>query len=425
MDTKQMIDYEDDRFKQVEAEKNTALSDLGQTYSGMLENTEKVYREQLDKLDAATQQQNQLQQEQTDFAVEQIKQQQEQAKKDYTREQSGAYADWQKESNRYGANAERLAAAGMTGTGYSESTQVQLYNTYQNRVASAKASYDKIVMNYENAITEARLQNSAALAQIALDAMQTQLELTLQGLQQNNALLQSLSDRKQALNSEYYNRYLNVQDQLNAENALAEEIRQFNVLHGIDAGGSGGGYGSGSGTAGGGIILDGDYQEDGITNPVGAPNAPVAGVNGLTALPVDYDSIAALGNPDPDSLARMVKNKQVVVSVRNGKQYYEWSDLAKKQWEKGAAEADALKAASAKERADAWLESHPELAKAEKKRKEEEAEKQALIARLKAQSEARKKAGEVGQIYYDAGLPLPGVASELTQTEWDKILKGR
>jgi len=321
MDTKQMIDYEDDRFKQVEAEKNTALSDLEQTYSGMLENTDKVYREQLDKLDAVTQQQKQLQQEQTDFAVDQVKQQQEQAKKDYVKEQSGAYADWQKESNRYGANAERLAEAGMTGTGYSESARVQLYNTYQNRVASAKASYDKIVMNYENAITEARLQNSAALAQIALEAMQTQLELTLQGFQQHNALLQTLSDRKQALNSEYYNRYLNVQDQLNAENALAEEIRQFNVLHGNKIAALGNGPKE-------------EKEEDDNPNPTGTvaqvytPSGPraleyVSGTAGLGADPVDYESLMRLGNPSPEQLALMVATGAVKQTVRNGKTFFE------------------------------------------------------------------------------------------------------
>ena len=133
--------------------------------------TDQYYQEQINASKEWADKQSQLQQEQTDFAIEKIEQQKEQAKQDYTKEQSGAYVDWQKQSgayvdwqkqsNQYGANAEAMASQGMAGTGYSESSQVSMYNTYQNRVTTAKEAYSRAILNYNNAITEARLQNNS------------------------------------------------------------------------------------------------------------------------------------------------------------------------------------------------------------------------------------------------------------------------
>lgn len=222
------INYEDERFAQVETDKTQALSDLENTYAGMISESDKYYQQQIDASQAWADKQTQLQQEQTDFAIEQIEQNKEQAQKDYIKEQSGAYVDWQKQSNQYGANAEAMAANGLTNTGYSESSQVSMYNTYQNRVATARESYNLAVQNFNNSITEARLQNNSVLAEIAFEALQTQLELSLQGFQYKNQLVQEQSNQKIALEESYYNRYLDVLNQMNTENALAEEIRQYN-----------------------------------------------------------------------------------------------------------------------------------------------------------------------------------------------------
>ena len=222
------INYEDERFKQVEAGKQDALSQVTSTYDNMIGQTDKYYQDQIDAAkDWATTQQ-QLQQEQTDFTVEQINQQKEQAQKDYTKEQSGAYVDWQKQSNQYGAGAEQMAAQGLQGTGYSESSQVSMYNTYQNRVALARETFTKAVLNYDNAIKDAQLQNNAKLAEIAYEALRTQLELSLEGFQYKNQLLIEQTNAKREIDNEYHDRYLAVLNQMNTENALAEEVRQYN-----------------------------------------------------------------------------------------------------------------------------------------------------------------------------------------------------
>ena len=222
------INYDDKRFTQVESEKQQALTEVEQTYGGMIEQSGQYYNEQIEATKQWAEQQSQLQQENTEFAIEQIEQQKAQSNKEYQKEQSGAYVDWQKQSNQYGANAEQMASNGLTNTGFSESSQVSMYNQYQNRVASARESYTQAVLNYNNAIKDAQLQNNSKQAEIAYNALQQQLELSLQGFQYQNQLIIEQSNKKQEINNTYYARYQDVLNQMNQENALAEEVRQYN-----------------------------------------------------------------------------------------------------------------------------------------------------------------------------------------------------
>lgn len=223
------VNYDDERFADIAKGKQDSLDVVNATYGSMISNADKYYQSQIEASQEWADKQSQLQQEQTDFTVNQINQQKEQAQKDYIKEQSGAYVDWQKQSNAYGANAEALAAQGLAGSGYSESSQVSMYNTYQNRVATARESYNKAVLNYDNSIKEAQLQNSVALAEIAYNTLQKQLELSLSGFQYQNTLLQAQLNAQQSVENTYYQRYLDVLDQINKENALAEEVRQYNT----------------------------------------------------------------------------------------------------------------------------------------------------------------------------------------------------
>lgn len=222
------VDYNDTRFIDVENEKNQALEETKNTYNQMINNSNSYYQSQIDASKEWADKQTELQKQQTDFAIEKVEQQKEQAKKDYIKEQKSAYIDYQKASNQYGVNAEKLAEQGLTNSGYSESTKTNMFNTYQNRYMSARESYNQAVLNYDNAIKEAQLANNSTLAQIAYEALQKQLELSLQGFQYNNTLvlqkMQSINETK----DRYHQRYQDVLSQINTENALAEQIRQYN-----------------------------------------------------------------------------------------------------------------------------------------------------------------------------------------------------
>lgn len=222
------INYEDKRFQEVEQEKEQALGNVDKTYGDMINQSDKFYQDQIDASNKYAEEQQKNQQENTDFLIEKTEQQKEQAHKDYLKEQRGAYADYKVQSDQYGANSEQMVANGLAGTGYSESSQVSMYNAYQNRVATAKESYNRAILNYDNAIKEAQLQNNSALADIAYKALQTQLEMSLQGFQYKNTLLQQQLAMKNQTEDRYYNRWQNVLQQMNTENALAEQIRQYN-----------------------------------------------------------------------------------------------------------------------------------------------------------------------------------------------------
>lgn len=222
--------YEDDpRVTAIEGEEKEALTESDKLYDGMIADNEKTEQGLLDKIDANTKRQEEIQNEQTEFTIDTIEQQKADAKKDYTKEQSGAYVDWQKQSNEYGANAEQKAANGLTNTGYSESSQVSMYNQYQNRVATARESYSRAVVNYNNAITQARLANNAALAEIAAQALAQQLEISLQFVQMNNSLLTQKANAQLSVKSLYQSKWKAMLDQINTENAQAEQKRQFDA----------------------------------------------------------------------------------------------------------------------------------------------------------------------------------------------------
>ena len=230
------INYDDERFTEVENDKQGALSEVENTYGGMISESDKYYQDRLDAVEDWAEEQSRLQNEQTEFTIEQINQQKDQTKKDYLKEQSGAYVDWQKQSNQYGADAEAKAAYGMTNTGYSESSQVSMYNTYQNRVATAREAYTRAVLNYDNAIKEARLQNSSILAEIANQALQQQLEISLAGFQYKNQLIIEKSNKITEVNNTYYNRYLDVLDQMNTDAGSTAGIRKEQNTSNSDSG---------------------------------------------------------------------------------------------------------------------------------------------------------------------------------------------
>lgn len=228
------VNYEDKRLQKVEESKNAALTEVEQAYGGAIEQTESIYQQLDQNVQNYADKQTQLQQEQTDFAVEQIEQQKDQTQKDYLKEQSAAYTDYKKQTAQHGVEAEAMAAQGMAGTGYSESSKVSMYNTYQNRVATARATMEEAIVSYNNAMTEAKLQNNSVLAEIAFNALQQSAEYALQGLLQKNQLLTEQLGMKLNVESMYHGQYMDILDQINTEKAQEEQIRQFDLSHQLD-----------------------------------------------------------------------------------------------------------------------------------------------------------------------------------------------
>ena len=240
------VNYNDERLTGIKAEQTQKEAEINNNYNNMINESNKFYQDQINASKEWAQKQSELQQQNTDFAIEKINQEKDKAQKDYTKEQKASYVDYQKQTNKYGVNAEQMAASGLSNSGYSESSNVSMYNTYQNRVATARESYNQAVLNYNNSFKEAQLANNSKLAEISYNALQQQLEISLQGFQYKNSLLEVKTNQINQSNNRYDTKYQNVLAQINQEianrqnlysqyagaiqdyNSLLEDIRQFN-----------------------------------------------------------------------------------------------------------------------------------------------------------------------------------------------------
>ena len=222
------INYDDERFTQVEQEKQEQLNKYDNVYNDLINKRDEFTQQQQDYVDKWQNTQNQIANDNLQHQIDLANQQKEKAEEDYQKEAKASYIDYQKEIDKYGVSRENAASNGLANSGYAESSKVDMYNTYQNRIASARSSLNDIKLEFDNAIKEAQLSNNATIAENALKALEQKLQIALEGFnykteQENNKLNWNYN-----INNTYYNRYQDVEDQINYENEQAEAIRQWN-----------------------------------------------------------------------------------------------------------------------------------------------------------------------------------------------------
>lgn len=137
--------------------------------------------------------------------VNEIGQAKEQAQKDYTKEQTGSYVDYMKGVDAFGANAEQMAAMGLSRSGYNENSQVQAYVAYQNRVAVARESFNKIMLEYSNQMERARIANDSAIAQIYANSAQQLAALEIEKVAAVGQLVGQYQSAGNQINTRYDN----------------------------------------------------------------------------------------------------------------------------------------------------------------------------------------------------------------------------
>lgn len=182
------INY-NDQLKKLEEQEEAALKANEEAYAEVTAQSDALYDQNAEMISQWEQQQKDLANQNTEFQLQQIQQQQDQAEKDYEKEQRAAYADWQKQSGKYGVAAEQMAASGLTGSGYSESSQVAMYTSYQKRRVAAKESMDSATLAFNNAMQEARLQNNSQMAEIAFTAFQNAWQNAVNKLNANSDIM--------------------------------------------------------------------------------------------------------------------------------------------------------------------------------------------------------------------------------------------
>lgn len=322
-------------LKAVEADRKTELTKAENRATLDAARSDAAYDKAITGYDAEYKRQEKALNDQLDFTIEKIETARDRTTKDYLKEQSGAYTDWQKQSNQYGVNAEQKAAQGMTNTGYSESSQVSMYNGYQNRVAIARESHQRAMVDFDMAIKDAQIQNSVALAEIGFQIYQQKAALAIQKVTANQSVWDNFYTRQNAINTRYDNKYTDVLNQINTENALkekarefeaqmAEEKRQFDILHPqtsvkiSSSGGSGGGSSGGSRKSGSSSSSSSAKISKGQANSIKKKEAKT-GYKKSSEPTVDMNSVLALGfGPISESKLNSLVESGVVQEYTSG-----------------------------------------------------------------------------------------------------------
>lgn len=220
------INYNDQKFQDLKNEQNQKESEISQNYNNIINNSDKNYQNQINATNDYAKTQTELQQAQTNQQIQQIQQQEQNSQQDYTKEQMGSYADYMKQTK---SNAQTMANSGLSNTGYSESSLVSMYNQYQSRVATAKDTLSKTMMNFGNQIQQAQISNNQTIADIAYKALQTQNTLNQQSFEYKNSMILDKEKSLQQLNDDYYARNQGVIANINSEIDLQVKLDQIDA----------------------------------------------------------------------------------------------------------------------------------------------------------------------------------------------------
>lgn len=289
----------DQRLLDLQTEYEFAVGDVSDVYNSEISKNEVEKDNMLGALDESHQAVVNELNAATDAVVGGLEEKKDEAEDSYDIEAKAAYTDWQKASDPYGVNAEQMASMGMSNTGYSETSRVAMYNQYQNRVAVARATFDKATADYDRAIADAKMQNNVALARLASETYLKQAELSLYYLQKHDELLSQKEKALEEVNAIYATKWQDILKQIKEEEGL---------------------------TIGG----DANNPEGNPLSTVNMAPAWQAAWNSMSRpslagdMPIDRNSLIALGygNKSMAELNQLVRAGMIVPYVINGKLYF-------------------------------------------------------------------------------------------------------
>lgn len=233
------VDTNDERLTSINRERQQAIANSNNEYNqrinqnrndynNMISNTDQYYNQINSTLQEGLKKQQDAMNAQTDATINKINTQKDKANRDYLNEQKGSYVDYRNATNQYGANAEQMASNGLWGSGYSETYKSNAYNTWQNRVATARQSLNDTMTSYDQQITDALNSNNTAQAELWSNVALQVAQNSLQGFQYKNtliesrnklenSLIESRNNRQDTLNSRYDTLYQNTWSDMSAD----------------------------------------------------------------------------------------------------------------------------------------------------------------------------------------------------------------
>ena len=215
------------QMNNLQGEKEAAINAYETGYNTQLNEYNDLQAQQQNYIDTWAATQKEQQQKQTDYNIGLINQNKEKAAEETQKQTQDAYVDYMKQTNQYGGALENLASRGLATQGYAESSKVAMYNTYQNRVATANKALMEANTQYDNQIQQAQLTNDAALAEFALQQMEQSYKLALDGFNFRNDLYNQRLNYLQNIDNLYYERANNLQSMQNAYAGELGKIRQY------------------------------------------------------------------------------------------------------------------------------------------------------------------------------------------------------
>lgn len=137
-------------------------------------------------LDESLNKQQDIINQQTQMNIDNLERQKQEVDKDATKTNRALYTQYRKANNPFGANAEVLASKGLGNSGYAESSQTNLYNTYQKNVTDTINNARSLKSDFDFQMSQARQNGNIAMAQNALEIYNQKLQLLTQNYELRN-----------------------------------------------------------------------------------------------------------------------------------------------------------------------------------------------------------------------------------------------
>lgn len=248
------------------------------------EDLDNMVKEQNSLLEQQEKKQTDIINQQIGMQIDELNREKEKLAKETDKTTQGLYANWQKQTNQYGAGMEQLAQQGLANSGYAESTKTALYNTYQKSVTDTLNNSKDLYADYNFKIGQARQNGSIQQAQAALDLYAQRVQLLTQNyeLRQNREkyLYQQERDRvsdsqwqrtfdEQVRQNELENQWKQKQfDYQQQRDAVADSQwqQQFNLSKKASSRSSSSSRSTGSSKKSGGLQVNGDNISDYVVN---------------------------------------------------------------------------------------------------------------------------------------------------------------
>lgn len=209
------------------------MADINNPYADIRNTYQNNLQQQNDWLQQGTQIQNEQIDANTNQAINEIQQNKDLATKDFQKEARGAYTDYQKAINPYGVQAENMFSNGLGNSGYSETSKLNAYNTYQNRYSTARESTDRLYQDFNNQMNQARLEGNKAKAEVALNELNQKMSNLWQQLETELNLANSENSYNQWLTEFEYQK-----EQDKIANDLAQQQLNASLAKSYSSGGS-------------------------------------------------------------------------------------------------------------------------------------------------------------------------------------------